>query len=65
MKKIFIIATLVITVIVTTIMVVDATSTLSYVLFGRIDGSVFIVPAVGVMFAILLAVIPDNENRRN
>lgn len=65
MKKIFIIATLVITVIVTIVMVVNATCTLSYALSGRIDGSVFIVPAVGVMFAILLAVIPDNENRRN
>ena len=32
-------------------------------LFGRIDGIVSVVPVVGVMFAILLAVIPDKENR--
>ena len=44
---------------------VNATDTFSYALSGRIDASVFIVPVVGVMFAILLAVIPDDENRKS
>ena len=65
MKKTFIIATLVITGIVTIVMVVNATDTFSYALSGRIDASVFIVPVVGIMFAILLAVIPDDENRKS
>lgn len=65
MKETFIVAILVITVIATVALIVNAANTVSYTLFGRIDGIVSVVPVVGVMFAILLAVIPDRGNREN
>lgn len=65
MKETFIVAILVITVIATVVLIVNAANTISYTLFGRIDGIVSVVPVVGVMFAILLAVIPDRGNREN
>lgn len=65
MKETFIVAILVITVIATVALIVNAANTVSYTLFGRIDGIVSVVPVVGVMFAILLAVIPDKGNREN
>ena len=61
MKEIFIAAILVITVIASIALIVNATNTISYTLFGRIDGIVSVVPVVGVISAILLAVIPDKE----
>ena len=44
MKEIFIAAILVITVIASIALIVNATNTISYTLFGRIDGIVSVVP---------------------
>lgn len=49
MKETFIVAILVITVIATVALIVNAANTVSYTLFGRIDGIVSVVPVVGVM----------------
>lgn len=61
MKKTFIIAVLVLTVIITIVVAVGETQTLAYVFSKKFSSTVYIIPAVGLMFAMLLACLPDNN----
>lgn len=65
MKKTFIITVLVLTAIITIVVAVNETQTLAYAFSRRFSSTVYIVPAVGFMFAILLACLPDNNNNNN
>ena len=62
MKKIFIIATIALTILVSVLLFIQEMNSLKFIFAGKIGAPPFITLTIGLLFAMLFAAMPDNKS---
>ncbi len=63
-KSLFILITLILTVIVTIFIAIDSINSWAYLIGGKINNMVWITPCIGLVLCMFFYMMPDNDSKK-